>query len=195
MKNILVAYSTQNGSTKDVANAVGEELAQAGARADVARMESVTDVDRFSGVVIGAPVMLGWRPATTRFIARHLPSLQRKPIAFFMTAMRLTRFDEPACHGVPLYFDPQLQCMPRNPRRLSLPERLTTPSHYLNPVLRRCPGVIPVGVDFFGGKLDLRRLQPVQRLLVWLFLKTPPDDKRNWRAIRSWAADIRKALS
>ena len=38
-------------------------------------------------------------------------------------------------------------------------------------------------------------MKPIQRLLVRLFIRTPPGDRRNWEAIRSWAAGIGKEMS
>ena len=195
MKKILVSYTTHSGSTEEVARAIGEELAEGGTPSEVARIESVAEVDRFSGIVIGAPMMFGWHPAAKKSLAKHLSSLRRKPVAFFMMAMRLTHQDEKDLEGVPLFVDPGVSYQPRDKNRLSFPERFSTVQNYLHPVLKSCPGVIPVSVGLFGGKLDLRPLNFLQKLFIRLVIRIPPEDKRNWQAIRSWAAGIHKILS
>jgi menaquinone-dependent protoporphyrinogen IX oxidase len=140
-------------------------------------------------------MMFGWHPAAIQFITKHLPSLQRKPTAFFMMAMRLTDIGEKDIEGVPFFTDPGLSRPAPNPDRLSLPERFSTVRNYLRPVLKNSPGFFPVSVGFFGGKLDTRRLNPVQWLFVRLILRIPSEDKRNRQAIRSWTADIHEHLS
>jgi flavorubredoxin len=108
MKRILVAYATHCGSPREVAVAVGDQLTGMGTPSEVAGIESVADLDRLSGVVIGAPRMFGWHPAAAKFVAKHLAALRRNPTAFFMTAMRLTRIDGKDAAGVPLFADPGL---------------------------------------------------------------------------------------
>ena len=57
------------------------------------------------------------------------------------------------------------------------------------------PQVKPVGVGFFGGKLDYGSLNIFHMLFVMLIIQARPGDFRNWEAIRAWAASLRPALS
>jgi menaquinone-dependent protoporphyrinogen IX oxidase len=47
---------------------------------------------------------------------------------------------------------------------------------------------------FFGGKLELYRLNLVQKLFVLLAIQAQPADFRHWPDIREWAASLRTAL-
>ena len=68
MKRILVTYATMAGSTADVAKTVGDEIAKSGAQVDVLPLGEVKDLAAYDGVVVGAPMIMGWHRA-----ARRLP--------------------------------------------------------------------------------------------------------------------------
>ena len=53
-------------------------------------------------------------------------ALSQVPTAFFATALRLTKTDEPTPRSAPIYVDPRLAKPPHNPGRLGLKERLRT---------------------------------------------------------------------
>jgi hypothetical protein len=46
----------------------------------------------------------------------------------------------------------------------------------------------------FGGRLDYGRMKWWAVLFVMLIIQAPPGDRRNWPAIRSWAAGLPVAL-
>lgn len=54
--NLLVAYATAHGSTKQVAEAIGERLRSAGFDVTVKAADDVTDVASFDAVVLGSAV-------------------------------------------------------------------------------------------------------------------------------------------
>ena len=89
---ILVAYASNAGSTADVAKAVGEELSLSGMQVDVRPIRDLDGVDLslYSGVVVGAPMILGWHRSAEKFVKAHQAELARVPVAFFATAMSLT---------------------------------------------------------------------------------------------------------
>jgi menaquinone-dependent protoporphyrinogen oxidase len=189
-KNILVTYATNSGSTREVAEAVAGELVKNGLKVDVLDMDEVRDVSSFSGVIIGAPMILGWHRGAVKFLKKHQAALSRVPTAYFLTAMSLTRNGEQSLNGVPLYFDPYLVKAPGNPNRLSRRERYATVSNYLGPVLKKAPEVRPASAAFFAGKVDYSRLKLPQMLFVMLVIGAQPADRRNWQAIREWAGSL-----
>ncbi len=63
MNKILVAYTTNSGTTEEVAQAIGEELGKRGNAVDVRRLEEVTSLEGYQAVVVGAPMILGWHRA------------------------------------------------------------------------------------------------------------------------------------
>ena len=56
---MLVAYATRNGSTAEIASAVGKELESAGHSVVVKEMKAVTSLEGYDALVIGAPVYMG----------------------------------------------------------------------------------------------------------------------------------------
>ena len=83
--NVLVAYATRHGSTREVAEAVVGALQATGA--DV-QFQAVRDVrtlaPRFDLVVLGAPIYSGrWQRDAHRFLRRHRKELGTVPVAVF----------------------------------------------------------------------------------------------------------------
>jgi len=85
----LVAYATRGGSTRAVAEAVATTLRQSGAEVDVSDVTDVHDVDRYSTVVLGAPLYAGrFLRTARRFIRRNRSELAGMPVAVFALGPR-----------------------------------------------------------------------------------------------------------
>jgi menaquinone-dependent protoporphyrinogen oxidase len=192
--NILVAYSTNSGSTEEVAQAIAEELGKDGAKVDVTRVEQVASLEEYQAVVIGGPMILGWHRAAAGFARKHAAALATRKVAYFATAMSLTQTGESRIGQTTLCIDPGLAKEPKNPGRLGIKERYALPANYLKPMLGAAKDVRPVSVAFFGGKLELFRLNILQMLFVMVVIGAQPADLRNWSAIQSWSAEMREAL-
>lgn len=190
MKNLLVAYTTNAGSTEEVAQAVAEELGRAGQPVDLRRLGEVSSVSEYDGVVIGAPMILGWSRDAQRFVRRHQRDLAGKRVAYFCTLMSLTKTDQDTVDGVPIAVDPLLPAPPKNPARLGIKEAYATLNNYLRPALRSAPSVKPASIAMFGGKLEMFRLKWWQALFVMVIIQARPGDLRNWDFIRSWARGL-----
>ncbi len=59
MSHILIAYASKNGSTAEIAQAIGKELQAAGHAADVAEVATVASLAGYHAVVIGGPMYMG----------------------------------------------------------------------------------------------------------------------------------------
>ena len=196
MEKILVAYTytTNAGTTEEVAAVIGEELSRDGAQVDVRRIEEIADLASYSAVVIGGPMIMGWHKAAAKFVKKHQQALSQVPVAYFLTAMSLTqiRRNEHRCNS--LCIDPTLAKAPKNANRLSFRERYATVTNYVQPTLKSAPQVKPVSIALFGGKLEFYRLKLLQMLFVLLVIQAQPGDRRNWPVIREWAAGLRTQL-
>lgn len=187
MKPILVAYATMAGSTAEVARVVGEELAQAGLPVDVRPIREVEDVGRYAAVVVGGPMIVGWHREALGFLRKHRRALQHIPLAVFVLAVSLTEPDEAVVDGVAVTIDERLPKPPARPGRLSFRERHTQLGRYVGPIVR---AVRPAGVGVFGGRLEYGRLPWWGVLFVMGIIQAPAGDRRNWEAIRAWAAGL-----
>lgn len=194
MTKILVGYTTNSGSTAEVAEAIGEELSRLGLEVDVRRLEETQDVAGYAGVVVGAPMIMGWHRGALKFLKRHREALKGMPLALFFTCMSLTQTGETQVGGVPLFLDPALPQEPKTPGRLTIKERYARVSNYLHGALQAAEPSLPVSAAFFGGKLEFFRLKFLQMLFVMIIIGAKPGDRRNWPAVRLWAADLAPLL-
>jgi len=194
MKKILVAYSTNSGSTAEVAQTVGDVLAKDGAEVDVRTIKDVTSLEVYGAVVIGAPMIMGWHIPAVNFVKKHEQALSRLTVAYFLTAMSLTQVEHQDFGGISISVDPRLAKPPKTPGRLSFRENYATVKNYLPTALKAAPMVKPVSVAFFGGKLDIMRLRLWQKLFVMIVVQAQPGDYRNWTFIREWADDLSTRL-
>ena len=194
MKRILVTYATMAGSTTDVAQAVGNEIARSGLQVDVLPLEQVKDIESYGGVVVGAPMIMGYHRAALHFLRKYRSTLQRIPLAVFVTAMSVTKTDEKSAVDVPVYLDDKLAKAPRKVGNLTFRERYARLSNYLQPILGAVRPVKPVSIGVFGGRLEYGRLKWWAVLFVMLFIQAPARDLRDWAAIQAWSASLPAAF-
>lgn len=195
MKPILVTYATMAGSTAEVARAVAEELGRAGLAVDVRPMAEVEDVGRYAAVVAGGPMIMGWHRQARAFLRQHRDALRHVPLAVFVLAISLTETGERVVGGLPVVVDPALPRPPATPGRLSFRERYAQLGRYVGPILAAARPARPVSVGVFGGRLALGGLPWWAMLFVALVIQAPAGDRRNWAAIREWAAGLPAVLS
>jgi menaquinone-dependent protoporphyrinogen IX oxidase len=190
-KKILVAYTTNAGTTAEVAQVVGEELAkETSLLVDIKRLEEVESIEPYAAVVIGAPMIFGWHREAIRFVKKHQGTLSRLPVAYFITAMNLTRTEETSLDGISLSVDPVVARPVKKAGRLTFKERYSLPSNYLRPILKAAPRIRPVAVGFFGGKLAMYGMKWWQVLFVLAFIQTQQGGSHNLPFIREWAASL-----
>jgi menaquinone-dependent protoporphyrinogen oxidase len=194
MKRILVAYATMAGSTVEVARAVAEEIASTDVRVDVLPISQVEQLDAYDGVVLGAPMIMGWHRGALRFLRDNRAALQRIPLAVFVMCMRLTQTAETSLPGLAVYVDEQLPTPPATAGRLRFKERYARLANYVRPIVLASRPAIPVSIGVFGGRVEYGRLPWWAVFFAMVVIQAPAGDRRNWSAIRSWAGGLRAAL-
>jgi len=194
MSRILVTYATMAGSTVEVAQAVGEEITKSGLMVDILPISEINDLQAYDGVIVGGPMIMGWHRTALRFLKRHREAFQHIPLAVFVMAMSLTQTGETSVGGIPVFVDEKLPKLPENEERLNFRERYARLSNYLRPILKASRPVKPVSIGVFGGRLEYGRLKWWAVLFVMLIIQAPAGERRNWTAIRSWAAGLPAAL-
>jgi menaquinone-dependent protoporphyrinogen oxidase len=194
MKRILVAYATMAGSTAEVAQAVAEEIAKSDLQVDVLSIDEIKDIGVYDGVVVGAPMIMGWHRGATRFLRRNRGAFQQVPLAVFVTAMSLTRTDDMSLGDTPVAVDEKLPKPPVKEGSLSFRERYARLSSYLKPILKATRPAGPVSIGVFGGRLEYGRLKWWAVLFAMFVVQAQAGDRRNWPAIRTWAAGLPAAF-
>lgn len=194
MKSVLVTYATMAGSTAEVAQAVGEQIAKGGSQVEVKPISEVNDLEGYEGVVIGGPMIMGWHRAALKFLKKNRGTFQHIPLAIFVTAMSLTQTGETNLEGVPVYVDENLPKAPEKEGNLNFRERYARLSNYLQPILRAISPAKPTSMAIFGGRMEYGRLKWWAVLFAMLIIRAPAGERRNWAAIRAWAAELPAAL-
>jgi menaquinone-dependent protoporphyrinogen oxidase len=194
MKKVLVTYATMAGSTAEVAEAIGEEIAKSGLQVEVLPLGEVQDLQGYGGVVVGGPMIMGWHRQAMRFLKKNRQALQQIPLAVFVLAISLTQTGETSVDGMPVTVDDKLPKPPAQAGRLSFRERYAQLSRYLRPILKAVRPGKPASIGIFGGRLEYGRLKWWAVMFVMLIIQAPAGDRRNWEAIRAWAAGLPAAF-
>lgn len=99
---VLVAYATKEGSTADIAEAIGEELRKMGVEADVRRVDEVRDVQPYGALILGSAIYLGrWRKEALEFGAAHVTDFRGRPVWLFDSGPLFSWPDEGRNEPVP----------------------------------------------------------------------------------------------
>jgi len=167
---ILITFATRTGSTKGVAEFIGDTLRLLGELVDVKPMQTVTGLAEYKAVVAGSAIQAGkWLPEAIEFMKMNREELLRKPIAIFLVCMTLA--------------------MPKGE------EYRPTISGWLEPVRKM---VSPVSEGLFTGNLDIKRIpnwgdRQKFRLSVW-FKVWKEGDHRDWNVIHVWTKNLKFTL-
>ncbi|HDQ07400.1 MAG TPA: flavodoxin [Methanoculleus sp.] len=162
---ILVVYASRYGSTREVAEAVGEVLAGRGPGVEVEvtpakEAGDSIDIASYAMVVIGSPVYAGkWLGDALLFVKKHAGALQEVSVAIFSTGLAMT------------------EDTPENREKMAEAAQDVTDL------------VAPVATGMFAGKLIYDNLNLPMRLMIKA-MKAPEGDFRDWDAIRSWAQGL-----
>jgi menaquinone-dependent protoporphyrinogen oxidase len=135
---ILVVYATRHGSTAEIASAVGKELESAGHAVVVREMKTVTSLEGYDAIVIGAPIYTGKVIDINTFVRRFKDTIARKPVAAFAVGLAVVSKD------------PKQQEDSRKALDASLAP------------------VKPVAVTLFGGVVNPTKLSFIQRKMTEL---------------------------
>jgi menaquinone-dependent protoporphyrinogen oxidase len=190
MKNVLITYATMSGTTADVARTISEELTKKGAKTTLLPLAEVKSLEAYDGVVLGAPMIMGWHRDAMKFLQSHENQLAGKKLALFATAMSLTQTGETAVDGVPVTIDQKLAIAPQKPGKLRFKERFCAITEYARPMIKAAGSNVPASLALFGGRLDMYRLKWWAAAFVLLVIRAKPGEKRNWEAIKAWAGTL-----
>lgn len=159
-KRVLVAYASRHGSTKEIAERIADELSAMDTPATTAEMKSVSSVNEFDLIILGAPLYMGkLEKDFSRFISRFGSDLEKTQVAGFAVGLAPIKNDSQAVQ-----------------------EAMDT--------LTAGFGTIkPISVALFAGRLDPEKLSFISRKIIAM-VKAPTGDFREWDKISAWAREI-----
>jgi len=167
-ERILVAYASKAGATKTVAEAMGQELGREGASVDVVSVQDVKDMRGYDAVVVGSGIRAGnVYGDAVKFLSAHSAVLAGKPVAYFIVCATM---------------------------QAPTDENRRTVMGYVDHWKKRVPQIEPIDVGLFAGAIDYGKIGLVPRTVLKL-MKAGEGDWRDWDAIRTWAAELRRKLA
>jgi menaquinone-dependent protoporphyrinogen oxidase len=86
MNRVLVGYASKMGSTREIAEKIGDRLSDAGFDVLVRSCADAPPVEGFSAVVIGSAIYVRrWLKEATRYLAREASDLTGRPTYLFQS--------------------------------------------------------------------------------------------------------------
>ncbi len=83
-KNVLLAYASKHGSTREIAERIANTLSEKGVGCTAVPAERAQDVAAYDAVVAGSAVYIGkMRKEMRRFLAKNEQTLKAKPLWLF----------------------------------------------------------------------------------------------------------------
>lgn len=113
MKRILVAYVSDTGSTKGVAQEIAKVLSEAGHAAELRPVAEAGDPAAFEAVIVGAPVNgFRWRAEALDYVTRHRETLAARPTGLFLLSIMYGLGRPSAKKRALRFLDPALALLP-----------------------------------------------------------------------------------
>lgn len=174
---VLVAYASKYGSTKGIAEFIGEKLRQRGMQVDVQEADAVRNAADYDAFVIGSAVyMFHWMKEAKQFISKNRALLVNHPVWLFSSGPVGTQSKD---------------AKGRDLLEVSGPKELDDLLALAKPRDHRV----------FFGALDGTRLTGTIGFTYRLARRSqaareamPEGDFRDWKGIEAWATSIAQGL-
>jgi menaquinone-dependent protoporphyrinogen oxidase len=166
-KKILLAYVTRHGSTREMAERIGQEMRRSGLNVDISPADGAGQAASYDAVILGSAVYFGlWRRKTVAFLRAWRKLSSPPPLWLF--------FSGPTGDG-----DPKAQAM----NGQGIPQNR----------IQDIEDIRPRDIAYFHGKIDAARLNGLEK---WATrnVNAPLGDFRDWNAIDAWAGKVADSI-
>jgi menaquinone-dependent protoporphyrinogen oxidase len=172
---VLVAFASKHGSTKGIAEFIGEKLRERGEQADVLEVSQVQNIRDYDAFVIGSAVyMFHWMKEAKEFALKNSAVLFTRPVWLFSSGPTGTKQKDAKDRDL---LDPNVS----GPKELEeLREKIRFRDHRI-----------------FFGAFDPKDLDFFSRQFfksATIREATPIGDFRDWNEIDAWVTSIARAL-
>ncbi|HEU4757991.1 MAG TPA: flavodoxin domain-containing protein [Agromyces sp.] len=169
---VLVAYSSKYGSTRGIADRIGERLRIAGHEVDVEECDNIEYPEGFDAFIVGSAAYMGnWRKEARKFVQHNRELLASRPTWLFSSGpLGTARVDKEGK-------DVLIGAAPKQFEEYE-------------------EEVHPRGTMVFFGALEKDKLRGTDRLVSWMPENDalPEGDFRDWDAIDAWADKVAAEL-
>lgn len=170
-KRILIIYASRYGSTAEIAEKIGNYIAEEGPEVEVLSYMEITDLHQYDAIIVGSPIRYeGWMPAAKAFVLDNLEYLNKIPVAYFFSCLALAIRTEGTERKAAQYA-----------------EKLRVLS----------PQVKPIDIGRFSGVLEFSKMSLPLRIIFRIFgmiIGLKEGDYRDWDEIRRWSKNISSKL-
>ena len=194
-KKVLIIYDTESGSTKEVAEIIGEEMGKLKAESEVRNIVDIGDISEYDAIIVGSPNWYGKpTPKIKKFLQKHNQELIQKSFAFYFTCMCLTKIAGENSPELTVYEDPQFNIIPKQENEMNMWQKSHAGFFYRKQLSKIIPDVKPISVAVFKGRLDFSRLgffhKIVMKLITLMIKEVQEGEFLNPDAIREWSKKI-----
>ncbi len=167
---VLITYASKYGSTKGIAEFIGDKLRQQRVEADVREVGVAGDIRGYDAFVIGSAVYTNhWLKEARQFISRNRTLLASRPVWLFSSGPTGTKATD---------------SKGRDLREVSGPKEIEELRESINPREHRV----------FFGALYRDRLRGAIGLFARWIPKEEEGDFRDWGEIEGWTISIAEVL-
>jgi menaquinone-dependent protoporphyrinogen oxidase len=173
---VLVAFASKHGSTKGIADFIGEKLRQGGLEADVRDVNEVRDLRSYDAFIIGSAVYIGhWMKEAKQFALKNSAVLSTRPVWLFSSGPTGTNLKDAKGNDL---LHPQVY----GPKEIDeLREKVRFRDHQIF-----FGAFDPKDLDFFSRQFF--KSSTIREA-------TPIGDFRDWKEIEAWSATISRSLA
>ncbi len=165
-QNILITYESKYGTTQEIAQKIGEVLAECGLDAKLTPVDQVQNLDSYNVVILGSAVFTGdWCEEASKFLETNEKALSEKTVWLFSSGPLGESTVEEDSKGW------------RFPKKLQ-------------PIADR---IAPRDTAVFHGKIDKDKISLMHKFMIKV-AKVPVGDFRKWDDIIAWAKDVAETL-
>ena len=166
-KNVLVAYSSKHGATKEIGERIGKKLEENSFKVDVLPVNKVSNLSDYGAVLIGSGVYIGqWIKDAVKFVQVNEGVLKNMPVWIFSSGPTGEGDASELVQGWKL---------PRS-------------------IQESVDQIQPKGVIVFHGAIDDEKLSWLERWMIGR-VGAAKGDFRDWDSIDQWAGNVAGQLN
>jgi menaquinone-dependent protoporphyrinogen oxidase len=164
--NVLVTFASKHGFTEEIAQKIGQTLAEAGHQVTVLPVKQVTDLNPYTAVLLGSGVYAGmWMRPAAKFLKKNEAALTARTVWLFSSG--------PTGEGEV--------------------DELLDGWRFPSGLQEVADRIQPKDIVVFHGAVVLEKLGAIEKWMIEK-VESPVGDYRDWDAITTWARGVAEEL-